>query len=419
MAEIALEAETLDDWITLIESRHPGWDLGLERVTEVGKRLDVLKPAPQVILVAGTNGKGSTCEYLTGLSMKAGLTVGTSTSPHFRRFNERIRVNGVEVDDDVIIAAFSEIEAAREEISLSYFEFSTLASLVVFKHQQVDIAVLEIGLGGRLDAMNIVDPDVSVITSISMDHESWLGNDRELIAVEKAGIMRAGIPCIHADRNPTASMFTAAEDHGAMLKLIGKAFDFEDGALNLSGKHISLKSKPKLPPESFAAACQAMSELGYTFTTEDLNDLLQHTTMTGRSQELQLHCPVILDVAHNPAAAERLAENLEGRAVQGNVVAVVGMYADKDMAGVLGALTPKIKTWHLSDLDEARGAPAADIQAVLSEISAVKSHTYAKISDAMKAAIDCCGSEDMLVVFGSFPVVAGALQFIEDQAKPQ
>lgn len=420
MTEGAFDAATLEAWLAEIERRHPGWDLGLERVAAVGLRLGVLKCAARTVLVAGTNGKGSTCEYLTRLGAEAGLKTGTSTSPHFHRFNERIRINGEPVSDGKIVAAFRSIEAARGEISLSHFEFSALASLIAFAAAGVDLAVLEIGLGGRLDAMNIVSPDVSVITSIALDHERWLGDDREAIAVEKAGIMREGVPCVHSDRSPARSVFREAKARDVPVRLIGRDFDYQvdgqaDGAVltwsDADGRHsVGLAASPRLPGESFAAAVQAMAEMGFTFDPDTLGAVAGNTTLTGRGQVIHLHCRALLDVAHNPAAATRLASQISGQPPVGDIHAVTGIYGDKDIKGVLAPLAGLVKTWHITDLDEERAAAATDIQPLLSGMDAGNSYTYAKIGDAVKAALDACAAEDLLLVFGSFPVVAGALQ---------
>ena len=414
MTDGGFDGTRLDEWLQTVERRHPGWDLGLERVAAVGQRLGVLECAERILLVAGTNGKGSTCEYLTRLALEAGLKVGTSTSPHFHRFNERIRVDGRPVSDGRIIDAFRSIETARREISLSQFEFIALASLIVFKEEMSDMAVLEIGLGGRLDAMNIVDPDVSVITSIAMDHERWLGNDRETIAVEKAGIMRADVPCVYADPMPAESIVREASARNAPLRLMGRDFDMKGTTLTYSDgggcRSVELPEQPGLPEESFAAAVQAMAEAGLGFDAATLSAVAENTTLTGRGQVITLHCPVMFDVAHNPAAASRLARQVIRKLPAGEVHAVFGIYRDKDIAGVALPLANLVKTWRLADMDEARAAPATEVQRILRGIPTGRSYTYGRIADAVKAALDACTADDLLIVFGSFPVVAGALE---------
>ena len=429
-------------WLAAIEARHPGWDLGLDRVKAVAERMGLLSVARQTLLVAGTNGKGSCCEYLTGLAMSIGLKVGTSTSPHFFRFNERIRINAEPVNDLQLVEAFRCIEAARGQTPLSHFEFSTLASLLLFKEADLDLAVLEIGLGGRLDAMNIVDPDVSVIMSIALDHQQWLGEDRQSIALEKAGIMRPGVPCVYADEDPVAALVQRASEVGAPLRWV-------------SSKAITLHEQPHLPTLSLAAAVQAMAELGHAFDAARLDEIAGSTKLMGRNHRMQLHCPLLLDVAHNPAATQRLAaqlqQSLQRSAPQnlpqkagGKIHAVTGIYADKDIKGVLAPLLDLVDVWHFTNMDEARAAEADDLRSALLEMSVemtdiqeaaqepphktphktlhkapyksrdqkarVKACTYARIPDAMRAALQASTADDFLLVFGSFPVVAGGIE---------
>jgi len=393
-------SDSLEVWLERIGEIGPaGWDLGLDRVGRVGAALDLLHPAGRVVLVAGTNGKGSTCEYLTQMALASGLKTGTSTSPHLFRFNERICIDGVAVDDQIIISAFSRIDAARGEITLTYFEFAALASLLIFKEQRVDIAILEVGLGGRLDAMNIVQPDLCVITSISLDHQSWLGDSREVIAREKAGIMREGITCLVTDRQPPPSLSQAAATCHAPLEFIGTDFD-RDPAIECA-----------LSADSFAAAQQAAMHLGFEINTETLANIARESRLSGRRTWLHRQCRVLLDVAHNPAAAEDFADYVRGLDVTGDIHAVVGIYGDKDIEGVLVPLKPLVKTWHLTDMDDPRASPAAEIQRHLAEDRTGQTFTYAKISDAAQALESQVRSEDLMLIVGSFPVVAGALDY--------
>lgn len=388
---------SLDTWLEKISEVHPvGWDLGLERVGTVARRLDVLQPADKVVLVAGTNGKGSTCEFLTEILLGAGLHVGKSTSPHLLRFNERICIDRQNADDSKIVEAFEEIDRARAEISLTYFEFSTLASLYLFKQAAVDVAVLEIGLGGRLDAMNIVTPDVSIITSISLDHEAWLGNSREEIGREKAGILRAGVPCVLADLDPPASVLAEINRLNAPLSRVTKA-DLPPKSLGLS-----------LPPLSFVAASMAATLLGVYPDNESLNRVARETHLPGRRTWLQWKCRVLLDVAHNPAAAEQLAKYLEEDLQAARLHVISGMYADKDIDAVYGALKPLVSSWHLVDLAEERAASATSLAGHLEHVGQVS--TYATIDLAADALASEVDAEDVVVVTGSFPVVAAGLQ---------
>jgi len=389
--------ESLEAWLEKISEVHPvGWDLGLERVGTVARRLEVLKPASKVVLVAGTNGKGSTCEYLSAICLAAGLRVGKSTSPHLFRFNERICVDGEPVTDAEIVAAFEQIDRARGETSLTYFEFATLASLWIFKQAGLDLAVLEIGLGGRLDAMNIVDPDLAVITSISMDHESWLGDNREAIGREKAGILRSQVPCVLADPEPPLSVLEEAERLAVPLHRVTDK-DLPDQSLGL-----------QLPALSYVAAVQAAGLMGINLSKPEQKRIARDTGLLGRRTWIDWRCPVLLDVAHNPAAAEHLAEFIR-RDLKGRRIHVVsGMYADKDIDGVYSCLVPLVESWHLVDLDEQRAASAAALASHLAGVGQVS--TYANIAEAVSSLEAAVDAEDIVLVTGSFPVVAAGLQ---------
>lgn len=416
---------TLAAWLQKIEALHPvKWDLGLERVSQVAQRLGVQRPAPRTVLVAGTNGKGSTCEYLTAIAKAAGVSVGTSTSPHLHRFNERIRLDGEPVADQTIVRAFAAIERARAATSLTYFEFSTLASLLIFAEAGVELALLEIGLGGRLDAMNLVEPDLAIITSISLDHEAWLGTGREAIGREKAGILRPGKPCVLADPEPPASILAQAEQLGAPLLALGKAFMLEEGTLSwqsATGERQSVASlpSPKLPQESLAAAVQAAALLGMEVPPARLRQLAQQTQLAGRGQLLPGSPDLLLDVAHNPAAAARLAQQLAGFAAQGrDIHALAGIYADKDLPQVLGPLAPLVKSWFFCDLPEQRAASAQQLAETLACHYHLTATSCASIEEGLSLALGGSKPEDLLLVFGSFPVVAGALQAAQANIMP-
>ena len=394
---------SLEHWLTYIQEVHPvGWDLGLDRVSEVGRRLKVLHPAVTTVLVAGTNGKGSTCEYLERFAMANGLSVGKSTSPHIHQFNERIAIDGVLVPDQSIVRAFQEIESARKEITLTYFEFATLASLFLFCEQKVDVAILEVGLGGRLDAMNIVDPDLTIITHISLDHQDWLGNTRAEIAREKAGIMRAGVSCIVADRDPPESVYEYALEIGASLYIIGRDFESLEDIDTV------------LPRDSFDAAQQASKMLGWDVSGSQ--EIGVTTRLTGRRTVMEDKCEVLLDVTHNPAAAASLAEHLRAHWGGRDIHAVIGMYKDKDIESVSGILMPLFKTCHLTNLDEPRGEDADRLLGRLSVKPAGNVETYVNIEDALDGARKEASPADLILVCGSFPVVSGVLQLLNQTA---
>jgi dihydrofolate synthase/folylpolyglutamate synthase len=392
---------TLPQWLDYILTLHPvGWDLGLERVGKVAKRLDVTHPGKCTILVAGTNGKGSTCEYLEAFAQASGLSVGKATSPHIHRFNERIELNCLDASDEAIIEAFEIINEARGEITLTYFEFAALAAMVIFKANQLDVAILEVGLGGRLDAMNVTEPDLTIITSISLDHEAWLGNDREAIAAEKAGIMRPNVPCLIADRDPPSSLRRHAAAIAAPTEWITE--DFEE------------KNPPlvHLPLDSYIVARRVAQKLDWDTTTA--LQIAADTTLAGRRTWLNAQpCPVLVDVAHNPAAAAALVSYLDDHLTTGDVHVVLGMYEDKDIEGVTGLFSGRIKTWHLAELEESRGASSEQLFNRLADEAHGNAITYANIPSAVEGAQKGAKSGDIIVAFGSFPLVAGVLRLLD------
>lgn len=406
----------LDDWLQRIERLHPvKWDLGLERVAAVAERLGVLTPAPRLFLVGGTNGKGSTCTAIASLCAARGLKVGITTSPHLIRFNERIQIDGVAADADEICASFSRIEAAREQISLTYFEFSALAAMDIFKRNRVDVAVLEIGLGGRLDAMNIVEPDVSVITRIAMDHEAWLGSDRDAIAREKAGIMRAGRPCVIADGNPPEALAQCAAEVSALPLWIGQDFGRRESTIYVRGEAAPLEfiytTPPVLPEQSLLAAVQATVVAGLPPDQHAVDNLFTHASLSGRFQRIDRPRPTILDVAHNPDAAAWLAERV-ATVKTGVCRAVVGMYRDKDFETVLATMAPHVDEWYLCQVDDTRGATTAALAECVQRSGGAVLGKYGKVSTAYEQAVSNSTVRDLILVFGSFPVVGGVLEHL-------
>ncbi len=406
----------LEQWLAKIEQLHPiKWDLGLERVGEVAKRLSVQRPAKISFLVAGTNGKGSTCEYLEALCLKQGLRVGKTTSPHFLHFNERIVINGAPVGDEAICSAFEEIDSIRGDISLSYFEFAALAALLIFTRASLDVAVVEVGLGGRLDAMNVIEPDVSIITQIAMDHEAWLGNTRDAIGHEKAGIMRAGKMCVVADPDPPQSIAMSAHAIGTSALYHGEHFSATKDAFTLTGRDGEMVELPDLPAtalpgQSALTALQALECVGLLPDLVAVREVLSNTRLVGRMQWLGGRPRVLLDVAHNPAAATYLAHSLKSLELAGQVHAVVGMYADKHYGEVFAILKDHVSHWYLADMDDPRAAKSKDLQACLSVQGALDVRTYDKVSSAYKRALRAAALEDLVLVFGSFVAVAQVLE---------
>ena len=386
----------LASWLSKIESTHfKSWDLGVERVKAVGRELGVLKPAPVVLLVAGTNGKGSTCEYLSEFAMHNGLKVGKSTSPHIFRFNERIQVDNVPVPDEKIVSAFELIEEKRGTISLTYFEFSALAAMVCFLSERVDVAIMEIGLGGRLDAMNIVEPDLCIITSIAIDHETWLGSTRDEIGREKAGIMRPTTVCLLGDPDPPETIIGCADQLGAPLLRIGADFKSFTGPVSLSR-------------ESFSVAREAAQILGWDLTSG--NDIAKNTTLLGRNTWLRKKCPILLDVAHNPSAIARLNEYILSAKPAGKIHAIFGIYADKDIQGVIEGMRSVIDFWHLIDNEDSRALRVSELSARFLKAERSRVMTYDSIELSFSAVEKKVSDEDLIIVFGSFFAVSAALQ---------
>ena len=411
--------------MALLEKRHPTEiELGLDRVARVGKRLGVLQPAPRIISVAGTNGKGSCVAALERLYILAGSRVGAFTSPHLLRFNERIRIDGLPLSDNQICSAFEIIEAQLGDVSLTYFEFTTLAALLLFRDAGLDIVVLEVGLGGRLDAVNIVDADVSVVTSIDLDHQAWLGNDRASIALEKAGIARAGRAVVCGDPDPPISFRQYLDALGSVTHSLGgerfRLFGSDSGLTlvcsNREGKwhHYLNLPQPLLPELSVACAVQAMILAGDVPTADMVQEVFAQCRLPGR---FQLHESrgrrVLLDVAHNPAAARRLAGNLHKVLHRdGRVYAVFGVMGDKDIKGIIEPLLPVMDDWVACDLrDCPRAAKAANLAEELTGLGA-RASARGGVEDALLSIFSRMRDNDLVLVFGSFYTVAEALDVL-------
>ena len=417
---------SLARWLERLESLHPrSMDLGLERVAAVAANLALLPVAPPVITVAGTNGKGSVVAVLEALLQGCGRHTGVYTSPHLLRFNERIRVAGAEVGDSEIIAAFEAIDAARGETSLTYFEFATLAALLIFAARKVDVLVLEVGLGGRLDAVNIVDPQVAVITAIDLDHQGWLGETRDEIAREKAGILRRDRPVVIADPSPPPSLRARAEEVGAAPILqLGEAFSVEisgdswSGTLWLGpgeGRRLPPQSPGPLLPANVCAALQAGVLLGQPFSDEQLQRALSAAHPPGRRQFLrQKEREYLLDVAHNPAAVGKMLEYIDSNPCKGRTIGLFSAMSDKDIPGMLQLAAGHIEVWFLADQPgNARAARAADVAAILREQGQGMISVSKNLRQALRRAEGLMGPGDRLVVFGSFTTVAGVLPLLE------
>ena len=421
---------TLPEWLSWQESLHSTEiELGLERVAEVLTRLGLTRPNFTLITVAGTNGKGSSVAMLEAILLAAGYGVGSYTSPHLLHYNERIKLDGEPVDDATLCASFGRIDDARicesgAETSLSYFEFGTLAAIDILHRADVDVAILEVGLGGRLDAVNVLDADVALITAIDVDHCDWLGNDRETIAREKAGILRAGRPAVCADPLPPASLLKHAAELGTPLSLIQRDFSFTQQGEQWDWQGAGQVWR-QLPLPALSGAFQLHNAAGVLAMLAALAENfpvdqaaiargLNSVRLPGRFQVLPGRPMQILDVAHNAQSAQALAKNLQALAHTGRIRVVLAMLADKDMAAVVGHLKSQVDYWYLAPLDVPRGASLVQLQAALlhegtKEARDETVNVFENVPAARRAALAASEKEDVIVVCGSFHTVAAVL----------
>jgi dihydrofolate synthase/folylpolyglutamate synthase len=419
-------SRTLSGWLTYIEQQHPSAiALGLDRVAEVWRRMGAGVAAP-VITVGGTNGKGSTCAILEAILRSAGYRTGLYASPHLLRYNERVRIAGLEARDDALVAGFEAVEAARAGVALTYFEYGTLAALWLYVREHVDVLVLEVGLGGRLDAVNIVDADCAVLTSIGIDHVGFLGGTREAIGAEKAGIFRAGRPAVVADRDPPRSLLDAAQRVGARLLLIGRDFDCQSEAQQwqyrgLEGgrsvlAHPALRGGAQLRNASAAIAALEALKPRLPVAMQDIRQGLAHVSLRGRFQVIPGRPQVIFDVAHNPQAAQVLAENLGSSGYAPETIAVIGMLGDKDPTGVVAALAGRITRWHVAALAGERGTSGQQlVDAIKAANPAAPVFLHASPRHAFDTARNAAGENDKIVVCGSFLTVAEVMAGMESR----
>ena len=420
--------KTLQEWLPHLETAHSAGliDMGLERVGEVKKRMG-LQPQCPVVVVAGTNGKGSVCAYLSQIYTQAGFKVGTLTSPHLLRYNERIVVNTRPVEDAAIVASFERIEAARAGISLTYFEFNTLAAVDIFIREKVDVMVLEVGLGGRLDAVNVFDADCAVVTSVDLDHQAFLGDTVEQVAFEKAGVFRSGKPAICGQTPPPESLRRHAGEIGAELLLIKRDFDFP----TLENVQWSYRYHPQnsdgrtrnrnaLPFPALRGAYQLSNAACALTVLECLGDRLPVDIAAikrglllvenpGRFQVLPGRPLTVLDVGHNPHAARALRRSLINLMFAEKRTAVFSILADKDIDGVLDIVKDQFDEWHIAPLDVPRGMTAEALVRKLSEHGIENVKVFENIEKAYRAALEKAGENDRIVVFGSFHTVAAVM----------
>ena len=428
---------TLDAWLAHVEQvHHRPVDLGLERVRTVAQRLNLQLPGTSIV-VGGTNGKGSTCAMLDAILRAAGYRVGRYSSPHLLRFNERVRIDGQEASDAELMAQFERIERARAATTLTYFEFTTLAALACFAQQRLDVAVLEVGLGGRLDAVNIVDADCSVVTTVDLDHTELLGPTREHIAAEKAHIFRPGRPAICVDPDPPNTLTQYALRIGAQLWRLGHEFFVEgpsDAQAGSQWNYLGRKtSRMALPWPALRGAHQLRNAAGALAALEALEPRLPveqqavrrgltNVQLSGRFQVVPGRPVLVLDVAHNPHAALALARALKAHrslaGLRGATRAVFGMLRDKDVHAVVQTLFEQVDHWHLAPTHGERGLPVAALEArAFDQLPVTHRSRHESVAAALEQALAQAGPDDRILVFGSFVIVAEALRWLERRSR--
>ena len=412
---------SLDDWLDFISAQHPATiALGLDRVREAAERMGMAR-CPVVITIGGTNGKGSTCAMLEKILLESGYRVGLYTSPHLLRYNERVRLQGEDVSDDLLVESFERVEAARGTTPLTYFEFGTLGALDIFGRANLDVAILEVGLGGRLDAVNIVDADVACVVSVDLDHQAFLGNDRESIGFEKAGIYRAGRAAIFGDTNPPDRLVAHAKQIGADLQVLGRDFRYEahERQWDFIGRRGAKRALPmpalrgRWQLKNACVALAALDEVAdrVPVSLGEVKRGFTNVRLAGRLQVLPGRPSIVLDVAHNPHAARALADGLGDMGFYERTFAVFAMLADKDIGGVIDAMRGRVDQWFVASVAAERAAPAQRVADLLSGrgLSAV-TRTFATVSAALEEARRQAGPNDRIIVFGSFYTVAEALR---------
>ena len=416
---------TLAGWLAYLETLHPkSIAMGLERVADVAARMSIRVASP-VVTVAGTNGKGSTCALLESIYRQAGYRTGLYTSPHLTRFNERVRIGGVEMDDAALVSAFDAVEIVRRAPStptpLTYFEFTTLAALHLFTSERLDVLILEVGLGGRLDAVNLIDADVAVVTAIDVDHVDYLGPTREHIGAEKAGIFRSGRQAICGDFDPPHTLVAHAQAVGAPLWRIGLDFVYAEqgtqwryegpGGNRYGLPYPALRGRYQLGNAATALAATDALREPLPVAASAIRDGLVRVDLAGRFQVLPGRPTIVLDVAHNPHAARALAETLSTMGYHPRTFAVFGMLADKDIEAVARALAPRVDAWYIAPLPGPRGASVARVEAALRAAGVTQQaiRGFDDVAHAFDAARADANDADRIAAFGSFLTVAAAL----------
>ena len=421
---------TLPQWLEWQENLHfTEVDPGLERVGQVWQQLGGTAKLPfTVITVAGTNGKGSSVAMLESILLAAGYRTGTYTSPHLLSYNERICVDGQPVDDMTICEAFNRIDTARDNISLTYFEFATLAAIDIFSHQKIDIAILEVGMGGRLDAVNLFDSDIALITPVSLDHTAWLGSDREQIGAEKAGIIRSGKPIVCSESSPPQSVLKYAASMNSTLYLADTDFniDWQDHCWHWLGKHSQWHNLPfpalagAYQVQNAAAILQVIELIttqGFEVTEQNIKTGLKCVRLAGRFQQIPGDVELILDVTHNQQGAENLVKLLAKTPCNGRTIAVLAMLKDKDVSAVVSTLNSAIDVWYAAGLDGSRGMTGEQLaQDMAKLIDNDNIQHFNTVIEAYQRARQEALLGDRVLVFGSFHTVETVLKTVNKNA---
>ena len=413
---------TVDEWLDWQQTVHPlNIDFKLERILSVYKKLNISKIANKIITVAGTNGKGSTVSFLESVLNEKKYHVGTFTSPHILRYNERIKINGIEIDDESLLETFEMIDDIRGDTTLTYFEFATLSAFYLFSKSNLDVAVLEVGLGGRLDATNIVDSDISIITSIGIDHTEFLGNTIDSIALEKAGVMRPFKTCIYAQENPPAALLKYAKNKSVNLLIHNNDYRVNLGSSNwsLKSKHNSINEIPNLKmigdyQYNYAAASLLALDALLPECLEDhdvIKKALSETEISGRFQYLSESPDIILDVAHNEDAAKSLSDNIK-KIGYDKIIVVLGVLADKDVYSIVEPFSSLVDHWYIGTINSERGMNSDEIKFRINSIykNKLSIGTYASVTSAFNAAKYDQMKDSLLLVYGSFYTVSEALK---------
>ena len=416
---IPSQSSSLDDWLFYLESVHPAnIAMGLERVADVANNIGLLNIPSKIILIGGTNGKGTTARCLESLLLAQGYSVGTYASPHLIRYNERVRINGQELDDQYHVDAFNKLEQGRGSTPLTYFEYGTLGALAIFKRFEVDYVLLEVGLGGRFDATNIVTPYASVITTIDLDHKEYLGDTRELVAYDKAGIFRKDTPAIIGDLSIPHTMIDYGNEISANMTLSGTDFIFKEHDKTFSWqfeKHNLTLNKPAIPAQNAATALTVLSVLNLLPNVDVIKNCLANLVVEGRFEQLSTEPLVFTDVAHNPESARYLANKLLSYKDKGfKVHALAAMLADKDKAAVLKELTHLVDDWFLASLGGPRGDSANNLKEALQSVSTHdKVQSFESVERALSVILPKQQDNVILIVFGSFFTVADAINYFK------